>query len=223
MPHAAAPTVARSRSSVFRPSANPRPSSPSRFSAGTRQFSNAISPSGCGAESTCAPRNGARACRPARRSGDALVPRLGIGGGEHRVEVGDPGVRDEGLGRRGARTRSPSRRAVVAIAATSEPASGSVIAKAPIARPARGVQRPALPHRLRCRRAGSATVPSPWSANTASASGEAAASASRTRQQARQSRSPIGANQPAAPRSASSARASRRAASSSAGSGRGAI
>ena len=94
---------------------------------------------------------------------------------------------------------------------TSEPASGSVIAKAAIALPwAIGPSQRSFcagdpPSRI-------GVVPSPWSANTASASGEASPSASRIRQQPRRSRSRIGWSQPPAPRSSSSARASFRAA-----------
>ena len=105
---------------------------------------------------------------------------------------------------------------------TSDPAPGSVIAKAVITLPsAIGPSQRSFcagdpPSRI-------GVVPSPWRANTASASGDASPSASRIRQQARRSRSRIGWSQPPAPSSPSSARASLRAAASSAGSGRRAI
>jgi len=69
---------------VVNPSLNPSPSAPSRLEAGTRQSSNAISPSGCGA-----------GCDHERR--DPLVALPPVGGGEDGVKVRNPGVRDEGL------------------------------------------------------------------------------------------------------------------------------
>src|SRR5947199_185619 len=118
--------------------------------------------------------------------------------------------------------RHPARRAVVAIAAASEPASGSVIANAAMARPAStaGSQR-SLSGAWPARRIG--TVPRAWSANMASARGEAPARVSRTRHAARRSSSPIDANQPARPSRATRSRAWVRPAVSSAGSGSAAI
>ena len=76
--------------------------------------------------------------------------------------------------------------AIVAIEETSEPASGSVMAKAAMARPLAT----AGSHRLRCASLPARVIgiePRHWRAKTASASGEAAARASRIRQQARRS------------------------------------
>src|SRR6266446_6572123 len=111
---------------------------------------------------------------------------------------------------------SPSGSAVAPSEATSEPASGSVIANDAMARPwiAGSSQRLRI---VSLDDSNIGTTPSAWSANTASASGEAAANASRTIQQARQPWSRIGWNQPAAPSWASSSRACRRAAASSLG------
>ena len=116
----------------------------------------------------------------------------------------------------------PSRRALVAIAVTSDPAPGSVIANAVITFPSaigpsqRSFCAGEPPSRI-------GVVPRPWSANTASASGDASPSASRIRQQPRRSRSKIGCSHPPAPSSPSSVRASPRAAASSGGSARPAI
>ena len=86
---------------------------------------------------------------------------------------------------------SPARRAEVESAATSDPAPGSVMAKAVITSPA------AIGPSQRSRCAGvpassSGVVPSPWRANTASASGDTSPSISRARQQARRSSSNTG-------------------------------
>jgi len=155
------------------PSLNPSPSAPRRSDAGTRQSSNAISPSGCGAESTRGRTNlkpGRVGCDHERRRSPCCPSP--VAGGEDGVKVRNPGVRDEGLHAdenvavavpcRGRRNRGHVRAA-----------SGSVIANDAIARPARtaGSQR-SLSSRAPASRIG--TVPRAWSANTASASGRGA-------------------------------------------------
>jgi len=55
MPHAAAPTDGRTRSSAIMPSLKPRSTSPSCASGGTRHDSRRIRPSGCAAARTCGP------------------------------------------------------------------------------------------------------------------------------------------------------------------------
>ena len=107
---------------------NPSPSSPRRFSAATRQSLKKISP----VVEPLIPIFGSmppdlepRRARLDEERGDACMPRLGIGLGEDRVQVGDSGVRDEALGP--FRTySSPWRSAVVRIAAESDPEPGSV-------------------------------------------------------------------------------------------------
>src|SRR5579862_8052267 len=72
-----APMVGRLRSRVCMAMVNPWPSAPTLFPTGTRTSSRTISPVGLDQEAA-----------------DAPVPGVGVGLGEHRVGVGDPGVRD---------------------------------------------------------------------------------------------------------------------------------
>ena len=107
MPQAAAATVGRRRSSVRMPSLKPSPSSPSRcvgrHAAARRRRSRRA---GAARRAPARRRSGARARRPRPGSRRCrALPRRAVGGGEDAVEVGDAGVRDEGLVRRRARSR----------------------------------------------------------------------------------------------------------------------
>jgi hypothetical protein len=139
-PSAAAPTVERNTSSVPSATRIPFPGSPTRRVASTRQPSKRIVPNGCGASvsmragietpgssgvttSATYPsrRSGSRG-RPARRQKTtywSAIPAF-------EIHVFSPSITQP----------SPSGRAVVRIAAMSEPASASEMANAAIASPA---------------------------------------------------------------------------------------
>ena len=98
MPHAAAPTDGRTRSSVIMPSLKPRSTSPSSASAGHATGLETDAPERMRRRQHLRAREDqARCVGRHEERGDAAAARAGRRDREHDVDVGDAGVRDEML------------------------------------------------------------------------------------------------------------------------------